>query len=125
MPDLPEAASQGFDNRRGPVVLATASEDGVPNAIYVSCVEKFSEDKIVVAENYFDKTRANILAGSKGALLFLTDQGRAFQIKGSLERHTEGAVYERMKEWLDPSLPGVAATVVNVEEVYSGAKRLL
>ncbi len=125
MPDLPQAASQGFDHRQGPAVLATVSADGVPNAIYVSCVEKLSEDKIVIAENYFAKTCANILAGSEGALLFLTTEGKAFQVKGSLERHTEGSIYDHMKEWLDPNLPGAAAIVVNVEEVYSGAERLL
>jgi len=30
-----------------------------------------------------------------------------------------------MKAWLDPKLPGHAAALLNVEQVYSGATRLL
>ena len=44
--------------------------EGTPNAIYATCVSKFSEDTLVVADNFFNKTRANILAGGKASLLF-------------------------------------------------------
>jgi len=66
MPTLPEDVSKAWDNRKGPVVFATADKDGVPNAIYATCVRKFNEEIIVIADNYYYKTRKNILSGNKG-----------------------------------------------------------
>lgn len=57
MSALPSSVSKAWEVRKGPVILATVDNNGVPNAIYASCVSKFSEDSIVVADNYFDKTR--------------------------------------------------------------------
>ena len=125
MSALPDTASKAWDDRQGPVVLTTVDESGRPNAIYASCVKKYSENTLVVADNYFSKTRANILRGSKGALLFITKDGKAFQIKGSMDYEKQGAIYDDMKQWLDPNFPGHAAAVLNVEEVYSGAEKLL
>jgi len=53
------------NSRKGPVILTTVDKNGIPNAIYVTCISKFSEDTIVVADNYFNKTKKNILARSK------------------------------------------------------------
>ena len=125
MAELPEKVSQAWENREGPIILSTVDGDGNPNAIYATCVSKFSEDTIVVANNYFSKTLKNILAGSKGSILFLTKEGEAYQIKGSIEYHTEGAVFDDMKKWNVKQNPGHAAAALKVEEVYSGADKLL
>ena len=53
-------------------MLTTVDGAGVPNAIYATCVSRFDEETLVVADNYFNKTRKNILSGSKGSLLFIT-----------------------------------------------------
>lgn len=42
-----------------------------------------------------------------------------------MEYHTEGAVFQDMKEWSPEKHPGHAAAALTVEEVYSGAKKLL
>ncbi|MFO7957250.1 MAG: pyridoxamine 5'-phosphate oxidase family protein [Candidatus Brocadiia bacterium] len=125
MPALPKEVSAGWDDRKGPVIFATVNQEGVPNAIYASCVSKFSEDKLVIADNYFDKTRANIESGSPGSILFMTNAGKAYQVKGSVERHTSGEIYEDMLEWCNDKHPRHAAAVLNVEEVYSGAEELV
>ncbi|TFH15213.1 MAG: pyridoxamine 5'-phosphate oxidase family protein, partial [Lentisphaerales bacterium] len=75
MPTLPEDVSKAWDNREGPVVFTTVNGNGTPNSIYATCVKKFSDDKLVIADNYFSKTRSNILAGSKGSILFITKDG--------------------------------------------------
>lgn len=124
MPALPKVVSKAWDEREGPVVLATVSSEGVPNAIYASCVRKFSDEKLVVADNFFSKTRANIFAGGRGSVLFITKGGKSFQIKGNVECLTEGEIYDDMKRW-NGKRPGHAAAVLSVEEVYSGAERLL
>ncbi len=97
----------------------------MPNAIYATCVSKFSEDTIVIANNYFSKTLENILAGSKGSILFITKEKKSYQIKGSIEYHTEGVIFEDMKKWNPEKHPGHAAAALKVEEVYSGAEKLL
>jgi len=125
MAALPEEVIEAWENRRGPVILSTVNEDGVPNVIYASCVSKFSEDTIVVANNYFSKTLKNILAGSKGSILFITKEGKSYQIKGSIEYHKKGIVFEDMKKWNPEKHPGHGAAALKVEEVYTGAEKLL
>ena len=44
MSKLPEDVSKAWNDRKGPVVFATVDENGVPNAIYATCVSKFNEE---------------------------------------------------------------------------------
>ncbi|NLI08676.1 MAG: pyridoxamine 5'-phosphate oxidase family protein [Thermotogaceae bacterium] len=125
MPVLPEHVSQGWENREGPTVLTTVDAEGNPNAIYATCVSKYREDILVVADNFFNKTRANILADSPASLLFITKEGKSYQIKGKIEYHTQGAVFDDMKKWNPASLPGHAAAALKVEQVFSGAEKLV
>lgn len=124
MAALPEKVSKAWDDREGPIVLSTVNGDGIPNAIYATCVSKFNDSTIVIANNYFSKTLQNILAGSKGTILFLTKEGKSYQLKGRIEYHKEGPIYEDMKKWNPEKHPGHAAAALNVEEVYSGAEKL-
>lgn len=124
MASLPDSVRQAWEDRDGPVILATLSGDGVPNIIYATCVGVFGDDRLVVADNYFDKTRRNLLKGGKGAILFRSKDGKAFQVKGTLEYHTDGEIFEYMKTWNPPEHPGHAAAALRIEEVYSGAKKL-
>jgi len=124
MKALPESVRQEWEDRDGPVILATVSPEGVPNIIYATCVGAFGDDRLVVADNYFDKTRRNILAGGKGALLFRSKKGKAYQVKGRLEYHSSGEVFDHMKTWNPPKHPGHAAATLRVEEVYSGAEKI-
>ena len=121
----PEDVGRAWEKRKGAVVLTTVDKDGVPNSIYATCVSKYDEETIVVADNYFDKTQKNILAGSKGSVLFITDEGASFQIKGRIEYLKDGPVFDDMKKWNPTKHPGHAAAALKVEEVYSGAKKLL
>jgi len=125
VPSLPKEVSNAWENREGPIILSTVSTDQVPNAIYATCVSKFNEDTIVVADNFFSKTLDNILAGSKGSILFITKDGKAYQIKGSIKYLKEGVIFEDMKKWNPKEHPGRAAAALKVEEVYTGAERLL
>ena len=121
---LPEEVKEAWDNHEDAIVLTTTDKTGTPNAIYATCVKRIADDKLVVADNYFSKTRANILSGSSGSILFITSEGKSYQVKGSIEYCTDGSVFDDMKKWLDPKYPGVAATVLTVENVYSGAEQL-
>jgi len=124
MASLPENVRQAWADHDGPVIFATVSPDGVPNIIYATCVGLFGDDRLVVADNYFDKTRKNLQAGCKGALLFRSKDGQAYQVKGSLEYHTYGRVFQHMKTWNPTKHPGHAAAALRVEEVYAGATKI-
>jgi hypothetical protein len=125
MAQLPQRVSEEWETHEGPIVLGTVNEAGIPNVIYATCVRKYSEDTFIIADNYFHKTKANIQAGSPGSLLFLTKDHGSFQIKGALEYHTEGELFEDMKRWNPEKHPGHAAAVLRVEEVFEGAKQLV
>ena len=125
MSDLPEEVINAWDNRKGPAVLATVDAEGMPNIIYATCVNRYAADTLVIADNYFDKTRQNILRGSKGSILFITKDNKAFQIKGRLEYHRTGQVYEDMKKWNPGRHPGHAALLFKIDNVYSGSIKLL
>ena len=125
MTKLPENVSEAWEQREDAVVLTTVDENGIPNSIYATCVNKFNDETFVVADNYFDKTRKNILSGSKGALLFITKNGESYQIKGTFEYLTRGEIYNDMKKWNPEEHPGHAAAALKVESIYKGAEKLL
>lgn len=122
---LPKEVSNAWDAKKGPVIFTTVSKDGVPNSIYVTCVSKYDDETILIADNFFDKTRKNILSGSKGAVLFITDEDKAFQIKGRIEYYKDGEIFADMKKWNPEKLPGHAVAAVKVEDVYSGAEKIV
>jgi predicted pyridoxine 5'-phosphate oxidase superfamily flavin-nucleotide-binding protein len=125
MASLPQKVAEEWERRNGPVIFSTVNSSGTPNAIYATCVRLFNDELIIVADNYFEKTRSNILAGSKGSLLFITENKKSYQIKGSVEYHKSGEIFENMKSWNPTKHPGHAAAALRVEEVYSGAEKLL
>ena len=124
MSAIPELVAQAWKDRQGPIILTTVGQDGVPNSIYASCVSLYGNDTVVVADNYFDKTKSNILAGSKGTLLFITKENKSFQIKGSFDYLISGEIYDDMKTWNPSKHPGHAAAALRIEAVYSGAEKL-
>ena len=121
---IPETAKQAWAKREGPVVFATVNKEGLPNIIYATCVSLHGDERLVIADNYFDKTRANIKAGSSGAVLFITADNKSYQLKGTLEYHDSGPIFEDMKRWNPPAHPGHAAAALVIEEVFSGAGRV-
>ena len=127
MASLPEIVNEAWEDRDGPIVFATVDGQKMPNVIYATCVKRVNDVQWVVADNFFHKTRANILSGSSVALLFITKARKSFQLKGTVDYQTEGPLFEDMKVWLEdlkPGLPGVAAAVLTVEEAYNGAEKL-
>ena len=121
---LPETVRQAWENREGPIIFTTVDKTGQPNAIYATCVKMTASDTVVVADNFFNKTRANILSSPQGSVLFITTEGKSFQLKGNIVYHKKGSVYDEMKQWNPEKLPGNAAAELIVESVYSGAEQL-
>lgn len=125
MPALPPEASQAWEHRKGPVILTTVDAQGMPNSIYATCVSKFDEETLVVANNYFSKTLANIESDSPASLLFITGENAAYQVKGTISHHTQGPIFDDMKQWNPEKHPGHGAAALTVETVFKGAEQLL
>ncbi len=122
---IPEEVTAAWGDMQGPAVLTTISEDRVPNSIYATCVSLFDTDKVLVANNKFDKTLRNISANDQASVLFITSKRKAYQIKGKVRYDTHGAAYDNMKTWNRSDLPGFGVAVLEVKSVYSGAEKLL
>jgi len=121
MPKIPEAVIDAWNSRKGAVVFVTVDESGLPNAIYATCVNLVDNERIAIADNYFNKTRSNIFSNSKGSILFITKDDVSYQIKGSVEYHIDGSHFDDMKKWNPAKHPGHAAVLVNAEMIYSGS----
>ncbi len=119
---LPDEFLQAFAEREPLGTLATVNAQGVPNVIWVLCMHLTDEAQLIIADNAMFKTRANIDAGSMGALVMLAQPRRAYQLKGPLTYHEQGPVYEAMKHgWLDDSFPGRGAVAMEIQEIHLGA----
>ena len=124
MAELPEIINDAWKNREDKIIFTTVDKDGVPNSVYITCVARYGKDLIVIADNYFDKTRKNIFSGSKGSVLFITKDGKAYQVKGIIEYHKEGEIFNDMKTWNPKKHPGHAAAALKIEKIYSGAEKV-
>lgn len=122
---LPNKILEAWGQKEGPVIVTTVDQTNMPNSVYATCVGMSSDNRIMIADNYFYKTKLNIEQGSKISVLFITRAGDSYQIKGDVEYHTEGFLYDFMKSWNPSKHPGHAAVVVNPVEVYSGKTKLL
>lgn len=111
-----------------PVCIASASADGIPNLIYVTYLKALDEQTVVVADNKFVKTRANLDSNPWLSFTVLDpDTKKSYQVKGRTECFTEGDKYRKVVDWVHlkhPDMTPKAAFYLSVDEVYSGADRL-
>ncbi len=114
-----------WDKREGPAVFTTVDKNNVPNSVYVMSMKLLEDGSIAIMDNYFNKTRANILSGSKGSFLFLSAPRKPYQAKGRIGYMSSGPVYEDLKATVDAKHPRLAVAVLRVEELYSGAEKLI
>jgi len=124
MKKIPERVKLAWEKRMGAAIFTTVDNQNYPNSIYVKSIVIYDDNKFLIADNYFDKTRENIQQGSTGSILFMVDEMEAYQIKGDITYHTEGEFYNDMKKWNNPKHPGHAVVVLEVEAVYCGRKIL-
>lgn len=125
MAKLTNEALEAWRNHDERMVLTTISQNNQPNSIWVICAKLINENQFVIANNAMNKTLQNIKNGSLGSLLYIAPEREAYQVKGTLEYHEDGPVYDDMKSWLDPKFPGKGAVVLTIEEVYYGAEQVV
>lgn len=125
MKEIPESVIVAWGEREPILVLSTVDGSGVPNSVYVGVTGHYEREIFFVMNSSFQKTEANILEGSKASLLFLTREKKAYQMKGEIRLEFDGPVFEAMMAVKPEQYLAKSVAVLRVEEVYSGAERLM
>lgn len=102
--------------------VATTSQDNVPNVIYVKYLKVVDDQTILLADNYFGKTRENILTNGNVAFVVLDDEKGSYQVKGKSQRIVSGPMFDEVQKWVPDKLPKEAAVVIQVDQIYNGAE---
>ena len=111
-----------------PYPIATASPEGKPNLVYVSFLRVLDDETLQIADNFFNKTRANLDANPLLTVTCLDPESKkCYQIKGSCQVFTSGPEYCQCVEWVRGvrgTMTPKAAVNMTIEEMYAGAERL-
>jgi len=115
---------QELFNKVRTVILATATGDGTPNAVPIAAKRIVDAETILISDQYFDKTLANMKANPRAAMVYW-DGREGYQLKGSVSIETSGPRYEDTARWIDElgakfglPLKSKGAIIFKVEEIY-------
>jgi uncharacterized protein len=122
MVKMPPEVRETLEKQK-PVPMATSSKAGVPNVVFIGAMKILDDETILIADNFFYKTAANLNENPKVSLLcYSGETKKSFQIKGRVEVHVKDKVHDDMIMWvhgINPKLPAKAAVIVKIEEIYN------
>jgi hypothetical protein len=102
--------------------VATASKNGIPNVVPIAFVVLDKDDTIWLADNFMQKTLANVKENPHAAIfLYDSDIRKCLQVKGKIEVKTSGVDYERMKKMVhekNPGLPAKSLLIMKITGVF-------
>jgi adenylate cyclase len=81
-----------------PSIIATASQDGIPNISYLSHVAFVDDEHVALSDQFFSKTAANIRANNNAAVMLVDPRdGSQYRLSVIFEHSLEGGpLYETM-----------------------------
>jgi uncharacterized protein len=102
------------------IAFATSDSGRNPNVIAVAFCKVYSPDKILITDNFMNKTRKNILNNSNISLaVWNQDMETGFQFKGKAQYLTEGKWKEIIdKDENNKGLAHKAAVLLTVREIW-------
>lgn len=103
--------------------FATASCDGIPNICTIGAKYIREDGKIVVVDNYFNKTLSNLKENTEVSILIRRAK-ESYQIKGTAVYLSEGKEYEEAYKWIkaiNEKYPARGAVIITVHSVYNSA----
>jgi hypothetical protein len=105
--------------------FATANKEGIPNINMIGIKKIEDDETVLLADNYFDKTLANLKENSEAALLTSKAEEKLwYQLKGTCQYLNEGPKYEEFKNWVKSkkeTLPAKGLVVFKVKEIFNTA----
>ncbi|SEA30431.1 hypothetical protein SAMN05660420_01784 [Desulfuromusa kysingii] len=106
-------------------VLSTASLDGKPNCVPISPKKIIDSQTVLLSDQFFNKTLANIKANPQVGVTFWEGE-EGYQLKGTVTVETSGHRYEETAAWIEDlgnkigfPLQSKGAVIMNIEEIYS------
>ena len=115
---------QEIFNKQQIIALATTTREGEPNVVPVGAKRIIDEETIIISNQYFKKTLANILENPRVALTFW-DGSEGYQIKGTVKVETSGPIFEETAVWVDlrgkamnRPLKSKGAVILKIDEIY-------
>ena len=86
-----------------PASICTASLDGMPNATYLSIVQRVDREHVALSRQFFNKTVANLRVNPRCQVMLVDPTtGHQFRLDLIHERtETEGPLFERMRVQLE------------------------
>jgi len=116
---------QELFNKVRTVVLATATGDGAPNAVPIGAKKIIDAETILISDQFFNKTLANMKANPKIALTFW-DGHEGYQLKGTVTIETSGRRFEETAQWIEDMstkagfpLKSKGAAIFKIDEIYA------
>ena len=100
--------------------LATSSQAGVPNVVPIAAFTVLEDGRMLISDQYFNKTLQNLRENPQIALSWWGGKG-GFQIKGTVTLHTDDEVFERNVAWMKerwPKFVPKSAVLVTITDVY-------
>ncbi len=100
--------------------LATASKNGIPNVVPIAAFKVRDEGTLLISDQYFNKTLANLKQNPEIALSWWGEKG-GFQIKGTVTVHTDDEIFRENIAWMKESWPKFSpksAVLVKITGVY-------
>jgi len=114
-------------NKVPTAILATATADGTPNAVPVGAKKIIDDETILISDQFFGKTLANIKSNPKVAITYWEGH-EGYQIKGSVTIETTGPRYEETAKWIEElgakagfPLKSKGAVILKIDEIYGVA----
>ena len=101
--------------------FATAAKDRTPNVVPIAAFKVLDDGALLISDQFFNKTLANMKENPKASLSWWGDKG-GFQIKGTVTIHTDGEIWRQDVAWmkeLRPTLKPKGAIVLNITDVFS------
>ena len=100
-----------------PITLSTVDKSNAPHTIYVLYVKVIDKNKILITDNYMQKTKENILENKKVSLSVLVGKV-AFELTGAAEYFYKGNYFDQVKNMpKNKEEPSKGVIVVSVEKV--------
>ncbi|MFA5089072.1 MAG: pyridoxamine 5'-phosphate oxidase family protein [Candidatus Omnitrophota bacterium] len=102
------------------VFLATASKAGIPNVVPIAAFKVRDDGTLLISDQYFNKTLANLKENPEIALSWWAEKG-GFQVKGPVTVHTDDEIFRENGAWMKESWPKFSpksAVLVKITGVY-------
>ena len=115
---------QELFNKVPTAVLSTSTQDGSPNAVPVGAKKIIDDETILISDQFFNKTLANLKANPQAAVTFWEGH-EGYQIKGSITIETKGKRFEETAKWIEEKsaqagfpLKSKGAVILHIEGIY-------